>query len=133
MTFSKKHSFDLDGVLLAEQSRCEALQNDDFDTLKGLISRDIVHTHTRGNTDDFDSFFNHIQNRIQFVSCTRGPLSVRIIGTVAIMTGRMQNIVRLRGESDDIKVWAQVMQAWEWQADRWVLIAFQGTNIPENG
>tara|TARA_B110001454_G_scaffold209723_1_gene223493 strand:+ start:4337 stop:4738 length:402 start_codon:yes stop_codon:yes gene_type:complete len=133
MTSSTKHSFDLDGVLLAEQRRCEALKSDDFDTLRDLISTDIVHTHTRGNTDDFDSFFHHIQNRIEFVSCTRGPLSVRIIGSVAIMTGRMQNIVRLRGESDDITVSAQVMQAWEWQGDRWVLFAFQATTVPGDG
>ena len=120
------------GVLQAERQRCEALENDDFATLKGLISRDIIHTHTRGNTDDFDSFFYHIQNRIGFVQCRRGPLTVRIVGNVAIMTGPMQNVVRFRGESEDIRVSAQVMQAWEWLGDRWQLLAFQATTVPQS-
>jgi len=119
------------GVLDAERERCTALENDDFATLNELISPDIIHTHTRGNTDDFGSFFHHVQNRIQFVQCTRGPLTVRIIGTVAIMTGHMQNVVRLRGESEDIDVAAQVMQVWEWQGDRWRLIRFQATSLPQ--
>jgi len=123
---------DVQGVLQAERQRCEALENDDFATLRALISADIIHTHTRGNTDDFDSFFYHIQNRIEFVQCRRGPLTVRIIGNVAIMTGPMQNVVRLRGDSDDIKVLAQVMQAWEWRGDRWQLLAFQATTVPQD-
>lgn len=119
-------------VLDAERQRCTALENDDFATLKDLISPDIIHTHTRGNTDDFDSFFHHVQNRIEFVQCKRGPLTVRIIGTVAIMTGPMQNIVRLRGDSEDINVSAQVMQVWESQDDRWRLIRFQATTVPQS-
>lgn len=123
---------DVQGVLQAERQRCEALENDDFALLRGLISKDIIHTHTRGNTDDFDSFFYHIQNRIEFVQCRRGPLTVRIIGNVAIMTGPMQNVVRLRGGSEDIEVSAQVMQAWKWQGDRWQLLAFQATTVPQD-
>jgi hypothetical protein len=133
MSYAMSQTGDEHGVRQAEKARCEALERDDFAALRKLISPDIVHTHTRGNTDNFDSFFEHIQNRIRFVQCRRGPLSVRIIGAVAIMTGPMQNVVRLRDGDEDIPVSAQVMQAWEWQGDRWVLLAFQATSLPQNG
>lgn len=132
MNDTRAPSQDERGVLDAERQRCAALENDDFAALRKLISPDIIHTHTRGNTDNFDSFFHHVQNRIEFVQCRRGPLTVRIIGTVAIMTGPMQNIVRLRGDSEDIKVSAQVIQVWEWQSDRWRLIRFQATSVPQS-
>jgi hypothetical protein len=45
----------------------------------------------------------------------------------------MQNLVRLLGESENIKTSAQVMQVWEWQGDRWLLLAFQATAVQQNG
>lgn len=131
MNNSSTPTQDEKGVLDAEYQRCTALEKDDFEALKGLISPELVHTHTRGNTDDYVSFFNHVQNRIEFVKCTRGPLNIRIIGTVAIMTGSMRNVVRLRGDSADINVSAQVMQVWEWQGDRWRMTRFQATSVPQ--
>ncbi len=131
MSSFENHTHDEHGVRQAENDRGRALETDDFDTLKKLISRDIVHTHSRGNVDDFDSFFHHIQNRIEFVECTRGDLDVRMIDKVAIMTGPMQNIVRLRGESEDIHVSAQVTQVWEWLGDQWLLRAFQATPVQQ--
>lgn len=114
----------------AERSRRKALVDDDFETLRRLISRDITHTHTRGNTDDFDSFFAHVENRIRFISCERGPLNIRIVGDAAIMTGTMQSVVRLRDGDADIPVSAQVLQVWTRDGDRWVLSAFQATSLP---
>jgi hypothetical protein len=123
------HTEDAAGVLNAERSRCQALEKDDFDALEALISPQVTHTHTRGNTDDFESYFSYIKEKIKFVECKRGPLSVRLVGQVAIMTGTMQNIVRFRGESEAIATSAQVLQLWEWRAGRWILLAFQSTAL----
>jgi len=123
------HTEDAAGVLHAEQSRCQALEKDDFDALEALISPQVTHTHTRGNTDDFESYFFYIKEKIKFVECKRGPLSVRLVGQIAIMTGAMQNIVRFRGESETITTSAQVLQLWEWRAGRWMLLAFQSTAL----
>ena len=133
MTSLKKHTDDANGVLQAEQSRCQALENDDFVALKALISPDVTHTHAKGNIDNFESYLHNIQKKIKFVECKRGPLSVRILGPIAIMMGPMQNLVRLRGESENIETSAQVMQVWEWQGDRWLLLAFQATPVRQNG
>jgi hypothetical protein len=73
MASSKKHTDDANGVLLAEQSRCQALENDDFVALKELVSPDVTHTHAKGNIDNFESYFHYIQKKIKFVECKRGP------------------------------------------------------------
>jgi hypothetical protein len=130
---SRNQTNDVNGVLWAEQCRCRALESDDFATLKELISPDIVHVHARGNLDNFDSYFQYIQHRLKFIECKRGPISVRKMGAIALMTGPMHNRVHLRGEDQDIKTSAQVMQVWEWQGDRWLLLAFQATPVQEKG
>jgi hypothetical protein len=128
-THDRIHTEDAAGVLYAEQSRCQALEKDDFGALEALISPRLTHTHTRGNTDNFESYFLYIREKIKFVECKRGPLSVRLVGQIAIMTGPMQNIVSFRGASETVTTSAQVLQVWEWRAGRWMLLAFQSTAL----
>lgn len=124
-----KNSALIDEVEEAERVRRQALVSDDFTTLRSLISCDITYTHALGNTDDFDSFFAHVEQRIRFISCERGLLTIRIVGTAAIMNGTMQSVVRTRGGNKDINVSAQVLQVWALEDGRWTLRAFQATPL----
>lgn len=121
------------GVIEAEQLRCRALEQQDYAELRRMISTDITHTHTRGVTDDFESYFRFIEEDLEFLECSRGPLTVRLFGRVAVMTGPMRNVVRRRGEDSRITTAAQVLQVWEWRSNRWILVAFQSTSLPKQG
>lgn len=121
---------DIARLLDAENRRGDALVARDFATLRALISPDISHTHTRGVTDDFAGYFRFVEEKIDFLECTRGTLDIRLFGTVAVMSGPMHNIVRPRGSDAPVRTDAQVLQVWEWRAGRWIMVAFQSTSLP---
>lgn len=120
----------VDGVLDAERRRGEALVARDFAALRRIVAPDVRHTHTRGVTDDFDSYFRFVENELAFLAASRGKLDVRLIGDVAVMQGTMKNLVLPRGRSQPLETAAQVLQVWQWRDGRWQMIAFQSTNLP---
>lgn len=121
----------IEGVARAEQKRCEALTTRDYEALRTLVARDLVHTHTRGVTDNFESYFRFIEQDLLFVEVTRGPLAIRINGDIATMSGEMHNLVLAAGRPNAIVTHAQVLQIWEWRDQAWRLTNFQSTNLPE--
>lgn len=129
MTQSLAQTFDIDGVIEAERRRCAALEQDDLASLDKLLSPDLTHTHARGNIDDRDSYLAYIRDKVEFVRCSRGQLAVRIVDTVAVMTGPMENVVRMRGQPEEYITSAQALQVWRWHDARWLLIAFQATPL----
>jgi hypothetical protein len=118
------------GVIDAERRRGEALVARDFAALRRIVASDIRHTHTRGVTDDFDSYFHFVENDLAFLAASRGDLGVRLIGDIAVMQGTMKNLVLPKGRSEPLETAAQVLQVWEWRDGRWQMIAFQSTNLP---
>jgi hypothetical protein len=114
----------------AERRRGEALVARDFAVLRQIVAPDIRHTHTRGVTDDFDSYFRFVENELAFLAASRGELDVRLIGDIAVMQGAMTNLVLPKGCSEPLETAAQVLQVWQWRDERWQLIAFQSTNLP---
>ena len=100
------------GVIAAERRRGEALVARDFASLLTIVAPDVTHTHTRGVTDDFDAYFRFVEQDLAFLEASRGPLDVRIIGDVAVMTGTMDNLVLPRGREEPIRTRAQALQVW---------------------
>lgn len=123
--------YSIEGVIDAERRRGEALVDRDFASLRAMISRDVTHTHTRGVTDDFESYFRFIEEDLAFLEVTRGPLSVRLFGDIAVMSGEMSNLVLPRGRTEPILSRSQVLQLWAWRDGRWMQEAFQSTTLPE--
>lgn len=117
-------------VMDCERRRCNALVARDFEELRRLVAREITHTHTRGVTDDYDQYFDLVENRLRFLKVTRGDLLVRIFDDVAVMTGPMSNLVQPVGQSDPIEVHSQVLQVWSRRGDVWTQVAFQSTTLP---
>lgn len=123
--------YSIEGVIDAERRRGKALVDRDFASLRAMISRDVTHTHTRGVTDDFESYFRFIEEDLAFLEVTRGPLSVRLFGDIAVMSGEMSNLVLPRGRTEPILSRSQVLQLWAWRDGRWMQEAFQSTTLPE--
>ena len=118
------------GVLQAEARRCHALEQGDYSELDRLIAPDATYTHARGGTDEGSTYLQMVQTGFDYLSCARGPLKVKIVGEIAIMTGTMHNIMRRRETGEQVTLDAQVLQVWQWREDRWMIIAFQATRLP---
>lgn len=120
----------VDELMALEQARCRALVEKDFSTIERIISKQVVHVHTRGNVDTFDSYMAYIQNVLEFLNVERRDLQVKVLGDTAIMTGGQTNTARLIGGRDVVKVESRAIQVWMKQADGgWQQVAFQASLV----
>ncbi|HTW15619.1 MAG TPA: nuclear transport factor 2 family protein [Nocardioides sp.] len=78
-------------ILAVEERRCRALVDVDLATLEDLYDESLVHTHAPGLTHDRSQLLHHVATRQAYLGIARGELTIRVIGDVAIMTGRIRN------------------------------------------
>jgi ketosteroid isomerase-like protein len=114
-------------VLAVEQRRQEALLAVDVDTLSDLYDDSIVHIHAPGLTHNKRQLLEHVATRQAYLAMTRGELTVRIIGDVAVLTGRLINQLR-SPNGPDRTVGGMVTQVLRRCDDgRWRFVNFQMT------
>lgn len=119
-------------LLAKERQRCAALVEGDRVALRALLGPSLVHVHTRGNTDDLESYLAYVTERVQFLSIERDALEIRLHGQgCAVMTGVQTSRVRLRTPgSEPIEVKSRLMQVWiRGERGDWQQVAFQATPL----
>ena len=123
----------IDATLLAlEDERCRAIVAQDFERVGALLSPRLVHTHTRGNTDDRESYLNYARHVVEILDLQREGLRVLPIGDdAAVMHGKQVNRARLRAKPDgEVRVEAMVTQVWAREDDgQWRMVAFHATPL----
>ncbi len=78
-------------ILAVEERRCAALLAVDIPALDDLFDASLVHTHAPGVTHDKAQLLEHVATRKAYLDITRGHLTIRLIGDVAVVTGRIRN------------------------------------------
>jgi ketosteroid isomerase-like protein len=87
----------------------------------------LVHTHAPGLTHDKQQLLEHVRTRQAYRDMHRGDLLIRVIGDVAIVTGRLVNRLGSPDGSDRI-VGGQVIQVLRRCEDgAWRFVSFQMT------
>lgn len=114
-------------ILDVEESRQRALLEVDLDTLRDLYDDSLIHTHAPGLTHTKAQLLEHIATRAPYKGATRGELTIRVIGDIAIMTGRLIN--RLGSpDGSERTVAGQVIQVLRRCEDgAWRFVSFQMT------
>ncbi|RSM38355.1 DUF4440 domain-containing protein [Actinoplanes sp. ATCC 53533] len=77
-----------------ERRRQRALVDVDLETLDDLFDDTLVHTHAHGITHTKTQLLEHTVNRRPYLRITRGEITIRLIGDVAVMTGPLTNLIR---------------------------------------
>jgi len=72
-----------------ELERCAAITSGDVDALTAMLSDDYVHVHMTGRVDDRAGHVGAIAARPR--RTTRGELTVRTWGDLAVLTGELTN------------------------------------------
>ena len=116
----------IDAVMAAEETRCKALVDTDFDTLRTVISRDLTHTHTTGNTEDYDLYFSLLQGPMKYLDIARRDVTVRLYGSIAVMSG-MMDVTGQLGGAEPMTLSVKTLQVWHETPTGWKMVAFQGT------
>lgn len=127
----KDHSETLDKVLRRERARCRALATDNFEQLADVLSKDLLHVHTRGNSDSYETYLHYVQHILQLINVERGELRLRQYGDSVVMTGKQTNTACLReGDGTVLVIESLVTQVWAREADgEWRLASFQATSL----
>lgn len=121
-----------DTLLERERERCRCIVDQDFEGLCELPSPALVHTHTRGNIDDRESYLRYAREVVEILDLQRESFRVIEVGhDAAVMHGRQVNRARLRGkDGSDVRVEAMVTQVWAREEDgQWRMVAFHATPL----
>lgn len=114
-------------IIAVEERRQQALLDIDLAVLADLYDDSLIHTHAPGLTHTKDQLLEHVASRAPYKGATRGELTIRLIGDVAIMTGRLTN--RLGSpDGSERTVAGQVIQVLRRCEDgKWRFVSFQMT------
>ncbi|MFB6898323.1 nuclear transport factor 2 family protein [Streptomyces hydrogenans] len=114
-------------ILEVEERRQRALREVDLATLRDLYDDSLIHTHAPGLTHTKAQLLEHVGTRAPYKDAARGELTIRLIGDVAIMTGRLVN--RLGSpDGSERTVSGQVIQVLRrCEDDAWRFVSFQMT------
>jgi hypothetical protein len=109
----------LDAVIATELERCRATTEQDWDALDAILDDSLTHTHMNGRVDTKAALMENIKQRPR--TLRRGPLSVRVFGESAVMTGA-QYLNLGNGEVEN-----QATETWINRDGRWILVAFHAS------
>lgn len=114
-------------ILAVEERRKQALLAVDLDALDDLFDESLVHTHAPGLTHDKAQLLEHVATRQAYKDMKRGELTIRVIGDVAIVTGRLINRLGSPDGTDRV-LSGQVIQVLRRCGDgKWRFVSFQMT------
>jgi len=121
----------IDQLNALESERCQCIVDQDFQRLGELLSRSLIHTHTRGNVDTRESYLAFISGVIESLELRREDLQVLPLGNAAaVMHGKQINRARRRGHTEEVRVEAIVTQVWALEDDgQWRVAAFHATPL----
>jgi hypothetical protein len=120
---------DIAAVLGLEQRRCRSLVDKDLASLRELVAAELVHIHATGRVEDRDAYLQGVEANLDFVRVERGELVVRIFGNTAVVTGTLDQLVRVRASRELHDMRCMATQVWVRSAAQWRQVSFQATCI----
>jgi ketosteroid isomerase-like protein len=76
-----------------EAARGRALVASDYAALADLVTDDLVHIHATGAIEDKQAYLAGLEAKLVFLSVSRPSLDVRVYGSIAVMTGPLEQSV----------------------------------------
>ncbi|PUB32295.1 ketosteroid isomerase-like protein [Promicromonospora sp. AC04] len=114
-------------ILAVEERRRQALIAGDLPALDDLYDESLVHIHAPGLVHTKAQLLEHVTTHQAYLDMTRGELTIRLVGDVAVITGRLVNRLRTHDGGERVLggVATQVLRRCEDGA--WRFISFQMT------
>ena len=113
-----------------EARRFESMTKSDTIALRSLLADDLVYIHSNGKTESKNAFIRSIASgQTIYKSVQTEGLSVRVYGQTAIVTGLARVHVLMDG--NDLNLRLRYTDAYVKRQDRWQLVTWQSTRLPE--
>lgn len=116
-------------VLAVETIRLKAMLEADTETLDRITGADYVHVESTGQIRTKAQFLEGLRNReYRFESFVIDENDVRILGAVALVTGRYHNVIETRAGIQPVK-FARHLRLYALRNGEWINVAHQATAI----
>ena len=112
-----------------EQDRIRALLAADWAGLETLLAEDLVHFHANGVMDGKQSYIESVSTKLDFLNIDRPSLNIRLFGDVAIVTGPLNQTVRIKGPGTVVEMQGVATQTWVNQSGRWLQNTYHAGRI----
>jgi ketosteroid isomerase-like protein len=114
-------------ILDAEERRCQALIDVDLPALDDLFDDTIVHVHAPGLVHDKAQLLDHVSSRRAYRAISRGELTIRVIGDVAVATGRVHNVLSSPDGTERVVAGPATQVLRRCEDGAWRFVSFQMT------
>jgi 2-polyprenyl-6-methoxyphenol hydroxylase-like FAD-dependent oxidoreductase/ketosteroid isomerase-like protein len=112
-----------------ERQRIQALLSKDWEALGSLLTDNLVHIHANGTIEDKATYIATMSNKFEVLSVDRPSLDVRIFGESAIVTGPLNQGVRMMQTGAIVQLQAVATQIWVKRPEGWAQCGFQATRV----
>jgi hypothetical protein len=120
----------IEHLLSLERERCRAVLGGSREGLRHLIHPGLRYVHSSGKVDSFDSYFAPASKSTRFSKAERfDDLRVMLVSGAALMTGKMLLEGTRLSSGEPFRVLSQVMQIWQQEGGRWLMLGFQATPL----
>jgi ketosteroid isomerase-like protein len=114
-------------ILELEARRRTALLAVDLETLDDIYDETLVHIHAPGLVHDKARLMEHVATRQAYLDMERGDLTIRVVGDVAIVTGRITNRLAAPDGSERVLAGPATQVVRRCEDGRWRFLSFQMT------
>ena len=115
-------------ILGLEDKRFGAMIAGDFKGLEAMIHDQLLYTHSSGVTDTKASWLDSMKSgRTKYKTVSCSERKVRILGEVALITGRAAIEAEINGQPRQLKL--LFLNAWAKTPQGWKFVAWQSTPL----
>lgn len=114
-------------IIALEKKRCAAIDQRDFVALADVLADDYVHVYGGGTSSDKAGYIAQVKEAPR--TPTRGPLTVRVYGDLAVVTGDLLNRIQNPGQPERV-LDTYVTQVAHKENGKWRFVSFQITQKP---
>jgi uncharacterized protein (TIGR02246 family) len=115
-----------------EDARYEAVLKGDFDAFAALAHPELTYTHSNGAVDSLDSYREKVETGYYVYHRIDHPVDrIVVSGDTALVVGEMHADITAGGARKTLA--NRALAVWVHGDDRWRLIAYQPTVLPEAG
>ena len=112
-----------------EARRYQAMTDGDVAALDGLLSADLVYSHSDATRETKQSYLDRIASGYFDYGPIDHPESAIVVhGDCVIVTGDMRGEVQIAGQLRVLN--SSALAVWARENEKWVLLAFQPTKYP---
>jgi ketosteroid isomerase-like protein len=109
--------------------RYKAMTSKDWPALEALLHPELIYTHSSGLADTRASWLESMKSgKTQYKSARCAERKVRMLGDVALVTGKADFEAEVGGQARSMKL--MFLEAWAKTPQGWKFVAWQSTPRP---